>query len=76
MIAVMQMVTKHDKSFSHFDFVAENKDLKSIIEDKHMKKYFLTISKNDLMLNRQTVFAVNYHDQQKFAQFCLMPLAA
>ncbi len=76
MIAVMQLVTKHDKSFSHFDFVSENKDLKSIIEDKHMKKYFLTISKNDLMLNRQTVFAVNYHDQQKLAQFCLMPLAA
>jgi len=76
MIAVMQLVTKHDKSFSHFDFVAENKDLKSIIEDKHMEKYFLTISKNDLMLNRQTVFAVNYHDQQKLAQFCLMPLAA
>jgi len=76
MIAVMQLVTKHDKSFSHFDFVAENKDLKSIIEDKHMGKYFLTISKNDLMLNRQTVFAVNYHDQQKLAQFCLMPLAA
>jgi poly(3-hydroxyalkanoate) synthetase len=76
MIAVMQLVTKHDKSFSHFDFVAENKDLKSIIEDKHMKKYFLTISKNDLMLNRQTVFAVNYHDQQKLAQFCLIPLAA
>lgn len=76
MISVMQLVTKHDKSFSHFDFVAENKELKGIFNNKHMKKYFLMISKNDLLLNRQTVFAVDYKDNQKLAQFCLIPLGA
>jgi len=73
MIALMQVKTKNDKSFSHFDFIAEEKDLNAIFKEKHNKKYLAMISKNDLILGRTTIFAVNYGDKDKFAQFSLLP---
>lgn len=72
MIALMQVQTKNDKTFSHFDFVSEEKDFNSFFKEKNIRKYLEMIRKNDLFLGRTTVFAINYNDEDKFAKFCLV----